>query len=1735
MEELEEINLSYTDITAADVTALLKAAPNLKTIDLLNCSIKGAFENLMPESLKRLTNISYPKSHFTKNDILYILNKIPSLNTTYAEELRQYLKSKVTEPSPHGLDEKIHSPQPHNPQDMKNFKPSPENKPFKYTGTKNIRNQKMVIEKFSQYLITLKKRPELAAKIQDGMCHALSYFFQELTVNNPDLKQWHEFTTHLRQWNGDPNAISDELKLFFDHLLVMVIEHQLNQSGSQYHFIGENLTVLTFNQQPSFILTNPWHSVCVQKEGETYQYYDPNNAEVMIFHSLDDLHKQVVFSIGKLILVCHLKNEIPTPALRESQSINQFIAHGGLFILTKCNNAMKLAQQIPVDFQFEAHALEGLLLRSTKAIPAWMLGLQSRHKEIQTLTINLLTQFHRLCSDAQAQLKQSAADVPAYQKHDTAANVIPICLSNDSANTPLREFLLDMLRQQQAVYKQSLNTWNPKQSAPVSIHHYCQQHVSPVNCFGEKTQNQLIECQSTAQLHHFTAVLHDYCKHTSRPVFYIDSPDDLTCSASFIQTNPTNPNQGHLQTGPGGPLHDFLTKHQHTQAGPVLIVNYERFKPDDIVRFNSLIDAKPQADGTDLPTDTVLIGLTNTASSDYYNGADFKSRFDVFDQCPFRSEELEQSVDLPPIIESPSPDQKHIEDNSRHPEGREGTPHAREISSDIRHDIRLRDSMETSKNTVINLYHAPDWKSRLLGHWVIHGQSLTYQAGELQQAILANKPIEIQNGLWDDEKFVLFWNKIRQEGIYHANRLIQIPKAHPIVRSNGDDWNALKDAVQTIEAQLSPAKEALVLNQGTLDHFFGQYQVDDTSQSLQPAQGYLDHAKDKSLTVNVTSTLGEDPWARLLNECSKRDILLRVHCAPGVELPEIFAFQNKKLPTLSLWDRAEPTQALTIIESTDTDTTVAMLESSNAWRVIDVSECQVSDLLLHIKGELQDKTTTPHFKFTQHEGILLETQKTRQPLILKGHFSQALIDGLALFLLKKSTQQPPQGQVMIICDNADAFSFIANRIDHKVTRDEKIAQIKASSDVTEQLNEFIDQEPLSQLQTRAAFLQLQKDQQTACTEPWQGLRDLPQKGVVVTEEPLDLVSSAQQSQEFTEHRKKAVIQVLNHRPCVFLSGLSGIGKTTFVERELCSEGSNYQLFSGENQVQAWAMDSSAKIKVLFLDEANLSPRQWSEFEGLFNQHPGILIEGKFYPLTEHHKVVFAGNPLSYGDDRQLAPFFERRVSTVLFEPLSKAVIHEKIIKPIIAGSALDDEELGTISQLILEAYALICQGSSTEILISPRELQMMALIAVSNYKNTPSVPLTSHVKQAVYEIGQSLIPLQHQQLLQQFNEQFKSIEPSTKLRSLISSSFALTSSRQPIVRALHERLQLLAWRKANENTLNADQKYGGLGGLILEGEPGIGKSELIINVLTEAGFQEQRLSSTSVSVDKSFYRMPVSMTLSDKKELLLQAFNEGSVVIIDEINSSPMMEQFLNALLMGKNPNTGEPPHNLGFMVIGTQNPATMAGRRIASTALQRRITTMTIPEYHHDEMKQILLIKGIHEQIADDMITSYLERRTYAKARQLSPVPCFRDLLKLANTQIVASQQATKNSLTAAASVKTDNTLDLMNVVTENVITNIGQEIYQMMTNEIARVKQSDPFFKQGNQLKDDAISVLDKLLEIVNYTPDIFKSEFKKLKSTPPYQSIQNTQDQKTDSTKLVLHQIEIKLEPKSWDLSI
>ena len=322
----------------------------------------------------------------------------------------------------------------------------------------------------------------------------------------------------------------------------------------------------------------------------------------------------------------------------------------------------------------------------------------------------------------------------------------------------------------------------------------------------------------------------------------------------------------------------------------------------------------------------------------------------------------------------------------------------------------------------------------------------------------------------------------------------------------------------------------------------------------------------------------------------------------------------------------------------------------------------------------------------------------------------------------------------------------------------------------------------------------------------------------------------------------------------------------------------------------------------------------------FKNPPRILYKGKHYKLSKEHKVIFAGNPIAYGE-RKLASLFMRHGNTEILEPLSTAVLYEDSLKPVFEKTSLQKYQL-ELSLIFLEVYRfLVACSTKDDVLISPRELQMMALLTQSYCNTHPNMNPHLVAQHYAYELAKDLVPAS---VKDEFDNRFKPKESLYLQQNIhIHEHFLITSSRMPIY---HDLLDLLALREFRQNTnkANDEQLYGGLGGMIIEGEPGIGKSELVEHILLANGFVEVYDLKNPCLLPKPFYRMPAGLDQPQKEQLLIKAFHEGAVVLIDEINASPLMEKLINELSMGSYKN--QKPKKAGAFFIGTQNPTNMAG-----------------------------------------------------------------------------------------------------------------------------------------------------------------------------------------------------------------
>ena len=1501
---LETLYLNASNVSTENLECLLRAAPNLKLLNLGECNnlIEGSLM-LEPGSLPFLNNISV--GHILMTNWECLLEAASLLKN----------KSTLTPTNP------IHTPASH-----KDFRPNPDDHPFKFTGLNTTKNQGMIIEKISQYLTLTRTHLSIIPKIQDGICKALSHYFLSLEKN-----AWDYFIDASVQWDGHSLAsLPDKLKTHFSTLYEYIYTHQLGNSHEKKYYLGDNLRAfLKSTDKTTFVFYNPWHAISVRKKTNViWEVYDPNFVTGCLEKTSSELEKAISLSIGALVFTS------TTEAIDFSPKIDNaanFIEAGGILALCQCENENKdgLQQKLSTQQFYSRQSLDGLLLRDMQGKPAWVLGHQDNHSRTATFTHALLQQFiHKNPHDYKKKLEQSIEVLTPAQKHECITQLIQQSPAEKTETSQSMHQLIETTRTSanESQYEKDLQVWNKNQYASNNILEYCQHTLKPDHII-----NQLIELDSTDDLNTLRRHLQNHSNAIQRPVFYIDKPEDLICSAPFIKKNIDG--TGELCRGPGGPLYDFLKKNDNNQ--PVMIINYETFYADDVIRFNELLDKNPRADGTKLPEGTQIVGLLNRNKPDYYQGSDFYSRFDNVATCSLPKSTLKQSAT-----------QMAFEDLPNH-----------------------------AARTVINLFHMPDWEEILMGQWVLDNNQLKFKEGELAKAIQTGLPIEIQNGLWEEKAFQAFM-------IDHMPQ-----QARLSMPSEGYAWETLNTFISKIEIGLSSNPQAMTLNPTQMNEYLERYIYNEENHTLSKRSGFIEEAsntKQTTLLINLTRSLNEDIWARLLTACQACSMQLDLYCAPGVALPSTLFMPTQMTSTPKIWN----TSSTILFESTDPDMTIANLTRDIAYDIIDISECSASDLLLKLDGKLNEETL--QFNFNQSEGAVLTSLKAGNNILLTGKFSTELIDQLAPYLLKRQATPEAPGMLVLITTHSERFSYIHNVKNHTVSHEEKHVNLeKLFPDTSNAVTPFFT-ESFSKLKSRCSFLE--RNAGLSSDHAWLGINEAPELNLI--SDPIDMTKSASRAEAFIKARVYAVNHALQY-PFVFLTGLSGVGKSTFVKNELC--GMNDTLYVGENQILAWATDTTPARKVLFLDEANLNPRQWSEFEGLFYSPQTILIHGVLHRLTPEHKVIFAGNPLSYGDERKLAPFFERHGNALLFEPLIADVIYEKILKPVFNQSTLNTAVSEAINTHILKAYQFVCACSKTDVLISPRELQMIALLTRAETEKHPETNITHIAEHFTYHLIKNIIPNAKKAV---FDNTFlpRVLLPFSDKEA--DKAFLITPSRQLITQHIEHLLDLREWRKALNHTLNDEQKYGGLGGIIIEGQPGIGKSELVISELINKGYTEARHLTTQTTQENFFYRIPVSMVLDEKKSLLLKAFEEGAVVIIDEINSSPMMEQLLNELLMGKNLDNKRPTKP-GFMLIGTQNPVNMAGRRAASTALQRRLIKTILPEYTTQEMEYILTHKGVPNLEASAMVKAYEKNHRFSLENHLSDKPNFRNLLNIAEKRL--------------------------------------------------------------------------------------------------------------------------------------
>lgn len=138
------------------------------------------------------------------------------------------------------------------------------------------------------------------------------------------------------------------------------------------------------------------------------------------------------------------------------------------------------------------------------------------------------------------------------------------------------------------------------------------------------------------------------------------------------------------------------------------------------------------------------------------------------------------------------------------------------------------------------------------------------------------------------------------------------------------------------------------------------------------------------------------------------------------------------------------------------------------------------------------------------------------------------------------------------------------------------------------------------------------------------------------------------------------------------------------------------------------------------------------------------------------------------------------------------------------------------------------------------------------------------------------------------------------------------------------------------------------------------KKTLIVNAITlrqmddnqKTIFSERIIDSERHGFTAREYPIRSDETFFSTEQEAAKYFNLARDEVL--LLSDEDIAQLMNDLLMTRSPD-GRAANNPGFLLIGTQNPVTFAGRVKASTALWRHMQSVSIPEYTSAEMASIL------------------------------------------------------------------------------------------------------------------------------------------------------------------------------------
>ncbi|MBL6784960.1 MAG: AAA family ATPase [Rickettsiales bacterium] len=798
-----------------------------------------------------------------------------------------------------------------------------------------------------------------------------------------------------------------------------------------------------------------------------------------------------------------------------------------------------------------------------------------------------------------------------------------------------------------------------------------------------------------------------------------------------------------------------------------------------------------------------------------------------------------------------------------------------------------------AETTQIDLMGLSDWRLALFGKILLEGESMVWHHSSFVDAVRTNASnFEISNLSEEAAKELNYEVKqAKAKGFfaYHGHR-IKLPDDFDVkVTSKNFDFSKFNAISVRKNCKYEQAEGTVIINTHIFDQLLHKHQIKDGQ--YQEIPGLLEVNNSGSLSLFVTSELTEAQYYCMLNEAKRFNVKLKLLLAPYISLPSKIKTDNQVLLKASDGRGSELSGKSKIIVTND-------LSSYGVQRdeqFIDIEDFGFEALISSITYKASQEGFS---EFDQHISKFIEGLQKGEKFVLRGEFTDAMLNILAPFIAESGEN------LTIVVEDMDLSA--------KVIRYPRLDWLS------------------DRLEFR--YKELETKQEVI-------------KRIEVEDKSFELADSEAKAKRFIETRKELVLDALAASNMLLLEGHSGVGKSSLMKEFEEHDHDKISVHRELNSFVQWAEDKSeGKTKILFIDESNIEDKHFTLFNGLKSVGAkSIFYNGKFYNLTENHKVVFACNPIEYGGGRFEQKLFNKGdIPIIEFRDFPASYIYEKILKrPIYCqrmSIRLDESRFKEICRPLIEEYKKYQELSGDTV----RELQEQVL-------------------------GELLIA-------------FK-VELAGDLKG---SNFITTSATKAVEKELYDAINIRV--KQRSGVFNG--VASGLNGVLLEGGAGVGKSEMIKEML-----KANNIRPKGYLGGHCYYKIEADMPLLEKRALIIKAFEEGNIVWIDEINSclDDGLEKLLNSVLIGIHPDTGERSAKAGFMLLASCNSAGLEGRSIISPALRHRMSMPKLQElvdykiedfeqiikhwYRHDEIdevKALQLGRAFKEMISNPEYTEY-------------------------------------------------------------------------------------------------------------------------------------------------------------------